>query len=90
MVTLFRVPRNLQRCNAAEDLISIIGITILAIFEMAVWDRVAQNVEVILVFEYQPHSFCGPDIDHGVSDHASTRCAKRVHMVNVELICTTL
>jgi hypothetical protein len=94
MVTLFRVPRDLQRCNAVEDLVSIIGITGLAIFEMAVWDRVTQNVEVILIFEYRLHSFCGPDIDHSVSDHAGitagTRCAERVRMVDVELICTTL
>src|SRR6266498_3926859 len=53
-----------------------------------------QDVEVILVLEDRLYSFSNPDVNHGIGNHASiaacTRCAKRVCMINIEVIVFAL
>lgn len=88
------MPRHTERGDLSEHLIMIIIVTVFSVDEGAVRCRRSERLEVVLILRYWAHSFSIPDIHNRIRDHAriaaSTRRAKRMGMVDIEVPWATL
>jgi hypothetical protein len=83
--TFLFMPWDAQVLNSPQDLCAVVVVVEVSINKEAVFGRVAENIEIILILEHRKDSFTLPDVESGISDHprvtAGAGGAERVVMV---------